>query len=209
MHARTQYTPLTEMEQSFAEANLKEVDRFLSHQGLDPEEWYDVVIFRYLLSVKRYVNQARLHRWKFSTIAWNAMRSAVWSERQKQKKRIQTVSLDEVIPGTEDTTLLDTITHENLNMIYIGGNDVNIKYNVKLPERKGPTKSDEVIAIESFIGTKMKNMCFEYETTDEAKKKSSTIAAYKRKMGHKEIYDNFRLENCIYIVRKEQKGGKA
>lgn len=45
------------------------------------------------------------------------MRSAVGHERQKQKRRIQTVSLDEPIPGTDGLTYADIVTEENLNYI--------------------------------------------------------------------------------------------
>lgn len=58
-----------------------------------------------------------LYRYEFSTIAWNNMRSAVGHERQKQKRRIQTVSLDEPIPGTDGLTYADIVTEENLNYI--------------------------------------------------------------------------------------------
>ena len=85
---------------------------------------------------------------------------------------------------------------------------MNISYNVFVPERpaRWGQKSDEALAIEAFIITKgKKNMCFEYETKDEAKKKLSGISAYKRKKSHADLYDAFRIENRIYIVKKGDK----
>ena len=45
------------------------------------------------------------------------MSSAIDNERRKQKRRIQTISLDEVIPGTEDLTWADMVTEDNLAYI--------------------------------------------------------------------------------------------
>ena len=53
MHARTQYAPLTLEEQRFAELNHELVLNYLRRRKLELNEWYDVVIFRYLLSVKK------------------------------------------------------------------------------------------------------------------------------------------------------------
>ena len=77
---------------------------------------------------------------------------------------------------------------------------MKVSYNVKLPDHKaGGVKSDETIAIEGFLIGKMRNMCFEYETVDEAKRKQGCIYAYRRSRKHQEIYEVFRIENKIYI----------
>lgn len=204
--------PLTEEEQSFAAENHHLIKKYLNIRKLPFDEWYDVVIFRYLLSVKRWFAIPELHKHNFEIIAFYAMRSAIGHELEKQKKRIKTISLDEVIPGTDSMTYADSITYNNLNFIeYEGGEDMKIKYDVTLPERKtfrGATKSDEVLAIESFLKMKgKKNMCFEYETDVEAKKRLSSIQTYRRSKGHKEIYDVYRDEKCVYVVRLEAKKG--
>lgn len=204
---RAQYTPLTPAEQLFAEEHHSLVMKYLQQKNLDPAEWYDIVIFRYLLSVKNWFSRPELQRLSFSTIAYKAMWSAVWAERQKQKRRIKTISLDEPVPGTEDLTYLDTVTCENLNYIYIGDNEMNISYNVKVPPRKRPgAKSDEVTALESFLASteKTKNMCFEYEELKEAKSKITSLRAYGRKNNLLERIDIFRIENRIYIIKKEK-----
>lgn len=109
--------PLSTAEKALAEQNYYLVERFLKSRGLSFDEWFDVVIFRYLLTVERWFKEPKLYRYEFSTIAWQAMRSAVGNERKKQEKRIKTVSLDEVIPGTESLVLADIITEENLNYV--------------------------------------------------------------------------------------------
>ena len=75
------------------------------------------MIFRYLLTVERWFREPRLYRYEFTTIAWNAMRSAVGNEKRKQSRRIKTVSLDDPIPGTGGLTYGDIDTEENLDFI--------------------------------------------------------------------------------------------
>ncbi|MDO4307230.1 MAG: hypothetical protein Q4C77_10365 [Eubacteriales bacterium] len=209
MHV-TQYTPLSPEEQAFAEKHHYLIEGFLKSRKLPLDDWYDVVVFRYLLSVKKWFQQPELHCYKFSTIAWNAMGSAVHNERKKQERRIQPVSLDSPIPGTEDMTLMDTITYENLQYLYTGEKDMNISYNVKIPEkvRLGAPrkKSDEVIAVESFLESKMKNMCFDYEEEgiNIAKSRTKTLQYYRRKHELQEKIDVFRIDNKVYVTRKEQ-----
>ena len=160
--------PLTEEEQSFAAENHHLIRKYLNIRKLPFDEWYDVVIFRYLLSVKRWFAIPELHKHNFEIIAFYAMRSAIGHELEKQKRRINPISLDEVIPGTDGMTFSDTVTYDNLNFVnYEGGEDMEIKYDVQLPERKsfrGAAKSDEILAIETFLKMKgKKNMCFEYD----------------------------------------------
>lgn len=204
MNARAQYTPLTEEEQRFAAENHHIIGQYLGSRKLPADEWYDVVVFRYLLSVKKWFAQPELHKYKFRTVACMAMRSAIGAELEKQSRRIHADSLDAVLPGTEDFTLHETVTAENLNYLYIGGEKMQVKYNVRLPEprQRAWQKSDEVIALEGFLVGKMGNMCFEYETLEEAKKKMAHIRAYQKKKQHEGIYDYYRVEKCIYIVRK-------
>lgn len=207
MHARTQYTPLTAEERRFAEENHHIVDEFLRGRRLPKNEWYDVVIFRYLLSVKKWFQRPELHQWKFKAIAYRDMRSAVGNERKKRNNQIQTVSLDSIVPGTEDLRLIDVITENNLKFVlYVEGEDMNISYNVMVPEKKRyGQKSDEVIAIESFLTTrKMKNMRIEYDTEDEAKKKQASIRSYRNGNNLKDKIDVFRDGKDIYIVKSEK-----
>lgn len=94
--------PLTPKEAQFATDNINIVWWYLDQQGLDRAEWFDVVIFRYLISVKRWFALPDLQKVKFVTVACNAMRSAIGNARRKSAKEPQTVSLYEPIPGTED-----------------------------------------------------------------------------------------------------------
>lgn len=73
-----------------------------------------MVIFRYLLTVEKWFREPRLYRYEFTTIAWKAMRSAVGHEKEKQRRRIKTVSLDDPVPGTDGLTWQDIITEDKL-----------------------------------------------------------------------------------------------
>ena len=111
---RTALTPLCSEERIMAEENHYLVLSFLRKHGLPENEYYDVVIFRYLLAVKKWFRRPDLKRYKFSTIAWYAMRSALCHEREKQRRRISTISLDDAIPGYEALSWNEVITGKNL-----------------------------------------------------------------------------------------------
>lgn len=112
---RTTLKPLTPEERAVAQQNYWIVESFLRSNRLPQDDWFDVVIFRYLLTVERWFRQPELYRYEFSTIAWNAMRSAVGHEREKRRRRIRTISLDEPVPGTDGLTWNEIVTEENLN----------------------------------------------------------------------------------------------
>lgn len=105
--------PLTVEEQAFATENHDLIKKYLNIRRLPYDEWYDVVIFRYLLSVKRWFAIPELHKHNFEIIAFYAMRSAIGHEQEKQKRRVQTVSLDAVVPGTENLTFADILSDPN------------------------------------------------------------------------------------------------
>lgn len=198
-------SPLSGEERQFAEDNHHIIAVYLRSRGLPVDEWYDVVVFRYLRAVQLWLSRPDLHRWSFMAIACQNMRSAIGNERQKQARRIQPLSLDAEVPGTDGQTYGDTVTHENLEFIY-WDREMEVSYNVQVPERRydrGKAKSDERIAIEGFIAGKWKNMCFEYETSEEAKKKTATIQSARRHKKETEIYDCWREGTRIYIVRKK------
>lgn len=100
--------PLTKDEADFSAEHLPLVFWYLRQRELDEQDWFDIVIFRYLLSVKRWFECPELHRYEFSTIAVAAMRSAINAERVKQARRIATISLETPV-GRTGLTLGDCI----------------------------------------------------------------------------------------------------
>ena len=67
-------------QQQFAEQNHQIVECFLSKKRLDADEFYDVVIFGYLLAVQEYLEKPRLSDYAFSTIAWRNMNDCLINE---------------------------------------------------------------------------------------------------------------------------------
>ena len=106
---RTSNCVMTDEERDFAEIRHGLVLSFLKCYSLNEHEWYDVAVFGYLHAVQLWFRRNDLHRYSFSTIAYSCMRNFVWRERKKASRRPKTVSIDEVIPGTEDFTYRDML----------------------------------------------------------------------------------------------------
>lgn len=106
--------PLTPQERTVAEQNHDLVFHFLHANRLQASEYYDVIIFRYLLTVENWFRRPDLYHYQFSTIAWHAMSSALRNDAKKKRRQIKTVSFDDLIPGCEALTWGDVITENNL-----------------------------------------------------------------------------------------------
>lgn len=209
MHHAVKPTPLTADEQAFAAENHDVIVRYLNANRLNHGDYYDVAAMGYLQAVKKWFARPELHRWSFRTVAWNSIRTGVGNARRKAGMQLETVSLDDIIPGTDGLTWAETVTADNLNLFYTGGKDVNISYNVTVPERgrRIGAKSDETKAFDSFRESAMKNMCIGYDAEEEAKRKIVSLRAYNRKFADKDDYELFRDGKSVYVVRK-QKGKK-
>lgn len=88
---------LTERQEQFLAEHHYLVEKFLKYRGLPMVDFYDVVIFRFMRAVKQYDERDDLKQYKFSTIANNAMRSALSNHFAKEKRRnknVQILSLD-------------------------------------------------------------------------------------------------------------------
>ena len=93
---------LTSQERAVAEQNHDLVFRFLRANRLQESEYYDVIIFRYLLTVENWFRRPDLYHYQFSTIAWHAMSSALHHDTQKKRRQIKAVSLDDICLDCED-----------------------------------------------------------------------------------------------------------
>ena len=89
-HTPAKLRPLSAEAQELARQNIRTVAGFLAHHRLS-DDWYDVVIFRYLLTVQNWLDRPELHRYA--------------------------VSLDAPVPGADGITLGDTVTADNLYYI--------------------------------------------------------------------------------------------
>lgn len=84
---------------------------------------------------------------------------------------------------------------------------MNISYNVSLPKKikKGGNRSDESNALLAFLkdGTK-RNMSISYNgDIDIAKRKAATMKAFMKKRGLKDKVEIYRVDDSIYIDKKE------
>lgn len=78
---------MSEKGRLFAEVHHKIVFAFLRDKQLNVDEFYDVVILRYLNAVERYLSEESLRKYSFTTIAYAAMSSAVYNYRKSEKRR--------------------------------------------------------------------------------------------------------------------------
>ncbi|MDR7813354.1 hypothetical protein [Lacrimispora sp.] len=212
MHERVRLTPLTSEERAFAEENHDALDWCMRTQKLDPD-LYDVAAFGYLLAVKKWFARPDLQRWSFKTIVRQSVRSSLSNEQRKQDCRIKTISLDDVIPGTDDLTYGDTITNENIR--YLAGErkeiGMKINYGVAIPEaaKLGRTPSIEIEALVEFLVSAHKTMCFEYDNSKQANSKSSTLRAWKKKENRND-FNIYKMAERIFIekvpVKERRKG---
>lgn len=81
--------PLTEEQRRFAEQNHALVYKFLHQHGLSVDEYYDIVVFGFLLAVQRYLTDASLAPYAFSTVAWSAMESALRNHRRTARRNLR------------------------------------------------------------------------------------------------------------------------
>ena len=102
---------LSSSEREFAEEHHNLVYAFLRKKKLDINEYYDVVIFAYLMAVRRYFITKNLMQYNFSTIAWRAMESAVYKEKSKKSPIL--ISLDEPLFRNSEVTLIDSLGQED------------------------------------------------------------------------------------------------
>lgn len=90
-------TKLTERQRLFATEHHDVLVEFLLSRGLDFDDYYDVVVFKFLKAVKQYDEIERLRKQAFEDIATNLMQMAVDNHRQalkQQKENLFVLSLD-------------------------------------------------------------------------------------------------------------------
>lgn len=98
---------LTDRQREFAEQNHHILEDFLRYRHLPQEEFYDVVVFRFLRAVKQYDEREDLKAYSFKTVAKNHMRSALSGYFARKKREGTVLSLD--YPLTDTLTLADVI----------------------------------------------------------------------------------------------------
>lgn len=213
MCERVKLTPLTPEEQAFAEENHDALEWCMKVQKLD-EDLYDVAAFGYLQAVKLWFARPDLQKWSFKTIAKQAVRRSINHDRKKQDRQIRAVSLDDVIPGTDDLTYGDTVTEENMRYLTgeRKGKGMKINFDVKIPEaaRLGRTPSVEIETVLEFLTSTHKTMSLGYDDPKQAAGKCSTLRGWKKKENRTD-FNVYRIAETIYIEKvpvKAKRGEK-
>lgn len=90
-----QIRPLTPTERQNATENYHLISKFLKLSKLDAEEFFDIVVFDFLLSVEIYLNNEALReKCNFEAVSYMYMKRAVYRHLREQK--VQVYSLKEI-----------------------------------------------------------------------------------------------------------------
>ena len=119
MEDRKNIRPLTQREKDFATEKYHLITDFLKRQRLDAEEFYDVVVFDFLLAVETYLNNEELQRkCEFEAVAYMYMKRAIFVHFRKQKaqKRSSEAGADISLDSMNDNIGQSDIK-ENVSMI--------------------------------------------------------------------------------------------
>ena len=139
--SRKQQAPLTPEQQAFAAEHHSVIYSFLRQRRLTDDYYYDIVVFGYIQAVRRYNEDEALQQYAFSTIAFNAMATALGNERRRERRQLHPLSLDyedengrklydfvpapEFLPGLEEdgimaeqyAVLLDVLTERQRTIL--------------------------------------------------------------------------------------------
>ena len=86
MENNNRLRPLTPSEKDFASDNYHLIKRFLKLSKLDPEEFFDIVVFEFLLAVEIYLNDAGLQKnFCFEAVSYMYMRRAVYKHFREEQ----------------------------------------------------------------------------------------------------------------------------
>ena len=85
MESKEQLRPLTREERKFSEENYHLIMDFMKKSKLDAEEFFDIVVFDFLLSVEKYLNDPDRVR-KVNAVSNKKVEGDVWKHRQRSKK---------------------------------------------------------------------------------------------------------------------------
>ena len=193
-------TPLTPEEQQFAANNHDCLQWAIRKQCLD-RELTDIAALGYIHAVKKWFARPDLHKWSFRTIVNQTIRSHISSERRKQETRIQTVSLDAEIPGTDGLTYGDIITTDNIRYQRREEKQVEIKFDERIPEAaKQRISSAAVEVLLEFLSSDHKTMAMTFIDKKEAASKAGTMRSWKKKNARTD-FNVDRLGETIYIEK--------
>lgn len=199
MYADSQ--PLTYEEQAVAQQRHGLVWKYLQKNHLPESDWYDVVIFGYLLAVRKWMHNANTRKWSFSTVAFHAMDTSVSNERARQRRRITSTSLESFVQDTDEITLGEIVTERHLHYIpYLSEGEKMDPGYIARPWTVRP-KSAETRFIEAFLLGSDEQACMEYDSVDIAKRKINAIYSRRKRHNLQDYYNVRREGNKVYVSR--------
>ena len=83
------HAALTREEQEFAAEHCGLIDLHLKVNGLDPDKWWDVLVFGYLTAVRCWFRVPQVRRWAFPTIAKVKMRGAMGNQLRYENRAMR------------------------------------------------------------------------------------------------------------------------
>jgi RNA polymerase sigma-70 factor (ECF subfamily) len=89
-------TPLTDEQRDFAEENYGLVFSFMLERDLIEDDFFDIIIFGYLMAVQRYLERPDLRKYPFGTVAGKHMRRELnhyFTSRYFAKRNAEVFSL--------------------------------------------------------------------------------------------------------------------
>lgn len=207
MREAVKLTPLTPEEQTFAEENYEALVKAMRTHHLS-NDMYDVAAMGFLHAVKKWFARPDLRQWSFQTIVNKTVWSKLSGEREREKRRIQTVSLDEVIPGTDGLTYGTIITDANISYLRREeSRTMKINFDVKIPEaaKLGRVPSVEIETVLDFLDSAHRTLCFEYETAKDATKKAGVLRSWKKDHNRTDI-NIYKMADRVFIEKIVAKG---
>ena len=106
---------LTERQRDFATEHHNVLEDFLITRGLDYDDYYDVVVFKFLKAVKQYDECERMRKQAFEDIAAGLMQIAVDNHRRalkQQRENVFVLSLDYKPKNRDGLLFSERITDE-------------------------------------------------------------------------------------------------
>ena len=112
-------TKLTERQRLFATEHHNVLEEFLAKRGLDYDDYYDVVVFKFLKAVKQYDEIERLRKQTFEDIAVSLMQIAVDNHRRAlkaERENVFVLSLDYMPKNRDGLLFSERISDETTDI---------------------------------------------------------------------------------------------
>lgn len=152
MENKEQLRTLTREERKFSEENYHLIMDFMKKSQLDVEEFFDIVVFDFLLSVEKYLNDPQLQaKCSFEAVSYMYMKRAVFVYFRKQKAKKRSTGA-----GTDISfDVVDMFIHNQ----YIMENTTELEYNELIRQiENGLTEEQRKIFSDKVEGYSLKEI---------------------------------------------------